>query len=203
MKSKIPWRGIAEVVGLTISLVAIFLTREQLVITTQQFALKEQELDLARQQFDYAQSLHPNLEYSVKTQLSENDQREFLAVADQLVDSFYDQITNNKRKSPPLSYLQVVNATLPMSRTLPASPVSAEVKIRNTGKTAATKVRVVISLDRPITSCNVESVGLCNIIGGEVGQKEITIEVDRIVADDDVTINIKSRVTEIETQRVN
>jgi hypothetical protein len=154
------------------------------------------QYDLAKQQFELAQLREPHFEYSSRLVLSPTDQKVASDASKQLLESFFEQVYQYTRSKSGVTYLEGVDAVLPLTTTLPARSLAAITTIRNNGLTTVTKVRAFVTTDRPITSFDVLSLEPYARLKGGIGEKELTIELDRIVAGNAVTITIVSQIAE-------
>jgi len=150
------------------------------------------QLNLQQQQFSYEKSQKPNLEYSYTVNLSESDQKIISDTAESLVDEFYKSMLQKAESMPNTKYIDIAESILPLETTIPARPLSISVKVINTGVATATKVHIICNIGRPITSINVDSLEPSQVIQGGNGDDFATIEIDRLVAGDNATINVIS-----------
>ncbi len=176
------WRAIAEGLGL-LGLILAYL-----------------QLELASKQFAFEQSRELQLEYSIQLSLPLTNQQVVSQVADQLVESYYDRLYRYAQAHPGTTYAKSVDAVLPLTATLPAQAVSASIYLRNNGLLTATRVRTVIDLDRPVTSLTIQSLEPYKILKGDLGERQFSIEFDRIVSKQAVTITIASEKVENQPQ---
>lgn len=168
------WRTIIELLGFLGIILAIL------------------ELNLQNQQFRYEQSQKPLLEYSYTLEFSETDRQVIFQVADEMIASFYDDVAEYLQTHSNNNYREAITAVLPMTLTIPANPIAIEIQIDNKGMATATQVRVNLEMDRAITSLNVNSKEIYQILQGGIGEKQVIIEIDRITAGDRIFVEINS-----------
>ncbi len=77
----------------------------------------------------------------------------------------------------------------PLSTTIPARELSIFV---NSGNVTANRVRVTINADRGISDLKIDSIEPYKIINGNIGENNVIIEIDRIIADQEIKIRVKS-----------
>lgn len=150
------------------------------------------QVALQKQQFDYEKAQRPRLEYSQRLTFSESDFEIMSHTAQQLGEEFYELLYQYKGTNTDADYSSAVEAILPITSTISAKPVSVMIIINNKGAGTATKIRMVLEMDRPISSVNVESFEPYEIIKGGVGNSFVSVEIDRIVAEQSVKISIDS-----------
>lgn len=180
------WREFFEGLGLGISLLILVFAKQQ--------------LDLANKQLEVEQLREPHLAYSSQLVLSPTDQQVAFDATKQLIESFFAQVYQYTRNRPDATYLEAIDSLLPLTATLPARSLVAVTIISNNGQTTVTKVRAFLTTDRPITSFDVRSLEPYTRLKGGVGENELTIELDRIVAGNAVTITLASQIAESNKQ---
>ncbi len=166
----------------SVPLLTLFLGILGATVTFQQLQLQQLQLDLQRQE----------LEFSVDRNFVSSSRDVIAKAEQQLVDDFFAQVFKYTQMHANTGYYQAINALVPMTATLPAQPFSARVVIHNKGNATSTKVRAAFELDRPISSYLIDSLEPSSIVKGGVGDRQLTIELDRIVAGRTVTLTIVS-----------
>ncbi len=163
------------------------------IITFQQWQLQQLQIDLQQQR----------LEFSVDRNLASWRIKSIAEIERQLVEDFFSELFRYSQTHPDLSYYQAVQALVPMTATLPAQPFEARVVVRNNGRSTATKVRTTFDLDRPISNYAIDSLEP-SMVRGKVGDQQLMIEIDRIVAGSMVTMTITSEgpASQIQTDRI-
>jgi hypothetical protein len=158
------------------------------------------QLNLQQRQFAYELSQKPLLEYSYQLAFSESDEKVISESVNQLAEEYYDRLYREAQASPDSNYLIIAESILPISLTVPVQPLSLEVVIHNKGIASATKVRVILEMDRPITFLDVQSLEPYDVVEGELGETAMIVEVDRMVANDTVIMTFGSERVESDSQ---
>lgn len=187
-KAKRNWRILVEIVGIIggiSTLVALWLAYLQLSQQQQQFIIQ--------------QSQKPKIEYSTYVSLSSVDQKTILAMAKELLDKYY-KLLNQKAQSNPKDYASAIVENLPISIKVPAKPISIVIKVENNGFATASKVRVNAKTEHVIDTINITTQEPYQIIKGGIGDKDVTVEIDRIVPNDTAKIELVLAKTDLTDQ---
>lgn len=180
------WRNIIAAIGFAgvVAIVDLSFQLRDLELTTKELKVARQEYEVAKEQLEYERSLQPKLEYSYQVVFSRADEQVVLDAIEQLSETFYEKVYEYTQTNVDATYLEAVNAVLPLTTTIPARPTEVVVLIQNHSdniSATATKVRLFLTMDRPVTSWNVKSREPYSLVEGDIGKHQIIIEVDRIV----------------------
>jgi hypothetical protein len=176
----------------------ILLIAEFIVIGLMGLYLAWQDVKWSKMALLYEQMHQPTLEYNYRWEFSKTDRQAMLEIADRLIRDYHKQVYEQQQANASLTYPQALNTILPMEAVFSAQPTSLLIQINNTGTTTANQVRVFLTTEHPITSCNVETLEPKRIIDGGTGEHKVTIEIDRIAPSYTTDISI---VTEYPTPR--
>lgn len=161
-----------------------------LVLTAFGLLLARQQVDLATKQLNADELKQPRLTYSSRLAFSSIDGDVLTTAREKLIERFFEQTNQYKQSQPSITYLEAANAVLPMTATLPARTYRVQMQISNNGQTTLTKVHAILNISLPIESFDVSSIEPFRVLKGGAGQKELSIEVDRIVAGRAVTVTL-------------
>jgi hypothetical protein len=96
--------------------------------------------------------------------------------------------------------LSALETIMPISTTIPARPFAVTLFVSNRGLSTATKVRINLEMDRPISSIDVKSLEPNGIIKGGVGENTATVEIDRLVANANAAVTFTANEAQGESQ---
>lgn len=166
------------------------------------FALQKSQLDVQRDEFAFIQAQLPDLVYSHTLTLSEADELAISESVDALVEEFLRGASKFKEENPAATYQEAMATVLeePLVTTITARPLLLVVEVKNEGGGKATKVRIEIEINRPITDWEIETIEDQSKISGGIGEDHLRIEVNRIAPGDSVILTIKSEIAEAEEQ---
>lgn len=154
------------------------------------------QFNLQKKQFVFEQSLSPKLEFFYNYVLADSDYAIVNDKAEELLGLFYTTFHDEYVQDSEENYLEIVESILPLQMSIPARQLSVNLTIKNTGTTTANEVRATIDIGRTISDIVVTTIEPYEIIQGGVDENSIVVEIDRIVAGDEVRIYLVSNTVD-------
>ena len=170
-----------------IELVGIF----GVIIALVQLNVQQQQFTFEQQQYATQQAQKPELTYYYETYPFIADISEISTIASDLENEYYSKVYEIKQQSPEKSFHDVMLEVLPLSRDVTSKKYVVEIQIGNHGSTTANLIRVRVETTLNISSATAEANEPYQIVDGGEGKHFVTVEINRLIANDSAKINIE------------
>ena len=109
----------------------------------------------------------------------------------EIVEEFFQTVSRLSDENIGVSYVELLEVALPISRELSPAPIEVEVVIENIGIGTATNVSVSISWLGEITRIDAEALSGWTVIDGGEGEDQAVIQIERVTVDELVIVTVE------------
>ena len=116
------------------------------------------------------------------------DTRDALQI--EMMDEFFRGVEEQHAAKPELPYTQIMNALLPITRSISPASVLINIALQNNSNQTANEVNIRTEWEREITDFSLSSVSKWEVLDGGIGQAWVLASIDRITVGEVVSMTV-------------